>query len=348
MSFLYLMVNRVARYCKKNKLLFFMFVAGGIVNAIMFCYLYGNLLPSVQKRNTDEVYYRLYDVILDETVDISQFEKKIIDTELFERISIGCSLYNKNEKETIQLMTMMTGDIPIRRTRGSDVLSMPNGILVPDSFTTEIGEQIQLLDETLIVEGFLSDSIFYISRDMYKKMLHDSADRITVVSKKNYPAAHDKAAEVLNQIFENGIVKPPTLAKLSDRNQSAAGLISICICFLLSACAFACILAFLMESCMDENIISIIVGSSKIIIGLMTFWEGCLLSFLSNIAGIIIHVMLTPALFSRLNVNPNVKYTPADYSLILLLMFVISSSIVFVMIFRFTSVSPTKARRKYE
>ena len=60
MKFFFLLRKRLAQYYMKNKVIFLLFVLGGALNAIVFCFSYGNLLPAMTNRGSQEIQYREY------------------------------------------------------------------------------------------------------------------------------------------------------------------------------------------------------------------------------------------------------------------------------------------------
>jgi len=62
MKTLYILGSRISQYYKKNKLLFLLFLLGGILNAVSMIYCYGNLLPYIRDRASMDLKYRDYTV----------------------------------------------------------------------------------------------------------------------------------------------------------------------------------------------------------------------------------------------------------------------------------------------
>ena len=324
MKTIVLSFNRIRRYFMKNKALFVLFIFGGILNSLVFCYLYGNLLPMVQDRNSTEQYFRQYEVRLDDPHEFDSTLKLLKDTGLFESISLG-NIYAEEAEEAagfykayFQLAVACNDTLPVVKRSGT--ISIPEGneiVYAGSVFKSEkVGDKIDIGGETFIIKGIQTSNQHYISREMFEKMFAGQVTRVYAVSTENYVGRYDKPAAVLEQLFPDGSINGPTGARLASKNNSIVMLISICVCYLISAAAFASLLLYLMESCADENIISMIVGASKRTVGIMSFCEGVVLAFLSGILGVLLHIALTPVLFGKININESIAYTAGDYSLI--------------------------------
>ena len=355
MKAIVLCLNRISRYYKKNKALFILFIAGGILNSLVFCYLYGNLLPMVQSRNSTELYYRQYKVSLDEPCEFETTLKRLNDTGLFENISLGNVAAEKAEGYVegaynyyFELAVACDNELPVVKRSGS--VDIPEGnelVLTGIKYNETVGDKFEIGAETFIVKGRHTDNPNYISKEMFDKMFSGQVTLVYAFSKENYIGRYDKPAAVLEQLFPDGTVKAPDGVRLADRNNSIVALGSICICYLISAAAFASLLLYLMESCADENIISMIVGSSKLSVGIMSFWEGIVLTVSSGLLGVFLHIILTPVLFSKINVTDSITYTTGDYSLIMFFVFILSSLVVLHTIRKMTGQTPVSARREY-
>ena len=354
MKTIVLCLNRISRYYKKNKALFILFIAGGILNSLVFCYLYGNLLPMVQSRNSTELYYREYEVVLDEPCEFESTLKLLIDTNLFDNVSLGNVAAEKAEeygedvyRYRYELAVACSKELPVVKRSGSVDIPEGNEIVLTGRTNEKAGDRIEIGGETFIVKGRHTNNPNYISREMFDKIFSGQVTRVYAISTENYIGRYDKPAAVLEQLFPDGTVKAPDGVRLADRNNSIVALGSICICYLISAAAFASLLLYLMESCADENIISMIVGSSKLSVGIMSFWEGVVLTVSSGLLGVFLHIILTPALFSKINVTDSITYTTGDYSLIMFFVFILSSLVVLHTIRKMTRQTPVSARREY-
>jgi hypothetical protein len=338
------------RYYKKNKFMFVLFVVGGIINAIIFCYLYGNLLPMVQNRHSTEQYYRTYEVVFDEPLDFSTAAGLLKQTTLFTDVSLAFAVTEKTDgtdtsNKQFEFAVCLNDKLPVVKRTGSVDIPTGNEIVISGRLTNDIGDNIELCGRSFVIKGIHTDGPYYISKEMYEKMFGQQVNKIFAISADNYSSGRDKPAEFLSESFPEGDVKAPTLIRLTDRNNSVAFLISICIAYFITSIAYSYLLLYIMESCADENVVSMIVGASKLAVGVMSFWEGVMMAFISSVIGIIIHIALTPVLFSKINMSSVLKYSFADYSFILLLIFVMSSVVVLFTIIRLTKETPATARR---
>ena len=58
-----LVLNRIRQFAVKNKIVFILFIIGGVLNSIIFTYLYGHVRPVMRNSNSTDYYYRRYEVI---------------------------------------------------------------------------------------------------------------------------------------------------------------------------------------------------------------------------------------------------------------------------------------------
>lgn len=111
-----LVLSRIRQYAVKNKIVFILFIIGGVLNSVIFIYLYGNLRPVMRNYNSTDYYYRRYEVIFswqdmeapdgsiggciiispDKNYITEEDIDKLIDTGLFESIVLE-SHYQERE-----------------------------------------------------------------------------------------------------------------------------------------------------------------------------------------------------------------------------------------------------------
>ena len=83
MKALYLMYSRIKQYFLKNKLVFILFVLGGMLNTIMLSYCYGNLLTVVLTRNSTDQSYMTYTYNYKDGTVTADEVKAFLKTNLF-------------------------------------------------------------------------------------------------------------------------------------------------------------------------------------------------------------------------------------------------------------------------
>lgn len=348
MKFLYLVLNRLAQYFRKNKLIFILFFLGGIINTLVFCYLYGNMLPAVRNRNSHEIQYRQYTVYA-EADPFNNTISSLIRSGLFESIAIGhreiSSADNDVQTARTDFFSVLSGDVPSVRVKGKITVPCKNEIIVPSEYSASIGDTLTFFGQDFIVVGQHTGDEFYISNEMYNKFI-GKTDTIYSVSFEHYSHGSDPAEELLNNTFQGSIIRTPTLFDLTDRNNSFSQLIMICLCYLVSSLSFAFLFSYMLESGMDENIVSIISGASGLTISVMVFWEGALLTTLSAIVGLVIHFLLSPVFFNKINMSSDIRYTMPDYIIIFALLFAMSVLIILIFSRKYARLSPVQARHK--
>jgi len=96
----------------------------------------------------------------------------------------------------------------------------------------------------------------------------------------------------------------------------------------------------------NETIVAMIVGASKVRMTVYIFWETLLLSVGANVLGLLMHRVLYVPVFQKLNITENLSYTAADYVLILLVLLALSLLITIPFAMKYLKLSPIAARRE--
>ena len=79
MNGLYLLGLRLKQYATKHWHIFALFLLSGILNTIAVLYCYGNLLPTVANRNSQDLLYRNYQVVLTQPIDLEEVKALLED-----------------------------------------------------------------------------------------------------------------------------------------------------------------------------------------------------------------------------------------------------------------------------
>ena len=126
-----------------------------------------------------------------------------------------------------------------------------------------------------------------------------------------------KTEQLLRSTFPDGNVKTPRIYELSDQGLSRYNLTMICSTFLNATVSFKFLHRYLMDSMMDENSASMMVGASKGKLLFLIFCEGLVLFLGVSILGLLLHYALYTPVFSKLNYAEGLVYRLGDYLRIL-------------------------------
>ncbi|MCD8056219.1 MAG: hypothetical protein LUE25_05865 [Clostridiales bacterium] len=348
MKKLYLLSHRLLRYFEKNKVIFILFLVGGILSSLTLTYMYENFMPSIANSNSQEIYYREYTVYDSGTGENSEgfgdcdFDAILSEMEesgLFSSISLSC------REDGVKVYGLYSGEAPVSIEIGLSGLSSDSDIIIPADDITPVGGTVNIsgTDFTVVGRQTLSGE-YYITYQAYKSLSFETM-QIYAVAAERQNFSDDKAEAYLYELFPDAYVKTPEIYEIFDASQSANTMILICGCYAVAVVSFMFLLCYLIDSCMDENTASLIVGARKSDITVMIFWECLVLTSLSNALGLLLHAALYEPLFSKINVTDGGRLGVGNYLTLFLFMFVISAVVVLAFQHRYAKLSPAAARR---
>lgn len=340
--------KRLTQYYKKNKGMFLLFVLGGAINAIVFCFSYGNLLPAMTNRGSQEIQYREYFVrYFDGVKSLEEKEtalEEIQNSGLFE--SIRLCWQENNDIDGRLICACVYGEPPLIRLKGTLELSAPGQVLVPLSSSADVGSEVTLMGEAFEVVGQHTSDEYYIS---YADFVDSGCKiwQIYAAAKNRQDFSDDPVEQLLRTTFPDGNIKTPLIYELSDQGLSRYNLTMICSTFLIATVSFMFLLRYLMDSMMDENIASMMVGASKGRLIFMIFCEGLFLFLGVSILGLLLHYVLYVPVFSRVNYAEGLVYRFNDYLRILSGIFFIVLACLIPFLVKYTKMSPICVYRKH-
>ena len=318
MKFFFLLRKRLAQYYMKNKVIFLLFVLGGALNAIVFCFSYGNLLPAMTNRGSQEIQYREYFVrYFDGVKSLEEKEtalEEIQNSGLLE--SVRLCWQENNDIDGRLICACVYGEPPLVRLKGTLELSAPGQVLVPLSSSADVGSEVTLMGEAFEVVGQHTSDEYYIS---YADFVDTGCKiwQIYAAAQERQNFSDDPVEQLLRSTFPDGNIKTPRIYELSDQGLSRYNLTMICSTFLIATVSFMFLLRYLMDSMMDENSASMMVGASKGKLIFLIFCEGLVLFLAVSILGLLLHFVLYTPVFSKLNYAEGLVYRFGDYLRIL-------------------------------
>ncbi len=343
MKTLYLIANRLRQYTNKNRIIFCLFILGGILNAIVFAYTYGNLLPAIANRNSEEFYYRQYFVYLDNNpIDLwpSNAVDSITQSNFVESVSVASEI-----DRTTTIVASAKGPTNIVYVEGNvDEICSGQAVVPFDNAVNE--NKINLFGREYTIVGRHTGAEYYISLEDYQ----DSeliTNQIIVTAKNRQSKANDQILSMLNAQFENEYIKTPYIYENADQRGSSTELFMICCVFAVVMISFMFLLRYLIDQNADENITSLIVGAPKSVILTLIYWEGLILSAVSYLIGLIIHRATWDQLFSKINVSDSIEYHLSDYLTMFLLMFVLTIIVLTPFLKKYSKMTPIEVKRRH-
>ncbi|MCD7775775.1 MAG: hypothetical protein LUH54_00145 [Firmicutes bacterium] len=310
-------------------------------------YMYENFIPAIANSNAQEIYYREYKaynlrsgsflISFDEDYDFYSVLESLDESEIFSNLSL-ISKYNDAE-----IYGLYSGTPHVVIEAGTSVLASDYEIIVPCNDSTSVGNTVNIVGTEFTVVGrHTFDDIYYITYSAIRSLDTDIS-YVYGVSAERQDFSDDEAAAALYEVMPGINVETPEIYELADEMLSGQYMILICGCYAVSVVSFMFLLCYIIESCMDENIVSMIVGAPKSDIFVMVFWEGLPLTSFANALGMVLHAALYDVFFAKINIT-GAGISAGDYLTLFLAMFVISVVVVFAFLFRYMKLSPTASR----
>lgn len=349
MKTIYLLAQRLRQYAKKDKVIFSVFLIGGLINSVMFAYFYGNMLPSVVNRNSQGVYYRQYRADLTETYGASELGETIGQLQsnpLIESVKLSTKSSHTIMDFTQYMCTVLGNEPGVVIMKGTATFTAEGQIIVPVEDTTPIGGVVEIDGHSYTVIGQHTVDEYYVISNADYFQNYNVVDRIYVLSAQKHSYRNDPVEALMYDVLPTDYVRTPFIYVHTDELKSQQQLIVISVVYIISVISFISLLRYLIDSMIDENVTSMIVGAPKATVVAMIFREELFLFLIPNVIGLLLHYALTPALFSKINIVQDAVYTLSDYATILLIMLVLTVVCLLPLLRKYTKLSPVAARRQ--
>ena len=353
MKFIFQIVSRMSQYFQKNKLIFTLFILGGIINAIVLTYSYGNLVRVVLNRDSGDPAYRRYTIQFKETPASLTDIAPLLSDPLMESVMPGCALTPEQAGfggGGFYYLYVYHDAYPLNIIAGTNQFTGSDQILAPINCMKKIGDTVTLLGRTFTIIGKVQGiDDYYTSWEAMEEIgMGDSIVKILAVSAQRQAYGPDKVTKLID-------AKLPHRSSISDENDrstkkaiedSSSEIIEILAAYLVAALSYIFLLRHLVDSMMVENIISQIVGASKVSVVVLIFWEIMVLVLFANGIGLLLHGLLYQPVFSAINISQDLQYYLGDYLRIILLILVASLLVSIPLAISYIKKTPVEARRK--
>lgn len=340
MNGLYLLGLRLKQYATKHWHIFALFLLSGILNTIAVLYCYGNLLPTVANRNSQELLYRNYQVVLDQPVNLGYVENLLEDPLLqASAISNGDGIY------------AYLGDYSRTYSTGNGEFTDAYQIVVPPAYGQTVGDVVTYQGREFFVIGVVSTvgPEYIIPYETWVEL--NGTENILwmfFLAAEHQNMNNDAVLQLLYEAFPQAeyIGGPTVMIHDRDENTSQTKFVSIAINAFLSTIAHTLLLHYMLSSLRRENVIMRILGASRLEMRQRLFREAFLLSAAAVGAGILIHILFYDSIFVSLNLYPHITYGVRDYGIVSLLLLGLSLITVIPAAIREALVSPDAAKRR--
>lgn len=377
MKKLIIIQSRLKQYRAKNRLIFALFIIGGVINTILLAYMYGNLRPEAYNYNSSISVYREYRVLFDYHVSTNddgsingvgfnnpdrnhvdkEDLKKLFDTGLFESITVQSAYpsYDSSKGERIHSISACVYGTLYENfiASGQRTLTSNDQVIVDILDEARLGDSIVIRGREfeVVAKGSDIDIFGYmITPEAYYEIGPYSNGFIAYSNQRWHEDSEegDVAADAIRSIFPECYVwKSSKIYEAADKQVSVRETRNMILTYAVSQIAYVFLLSYLADSLSEENSVSIIVGAKPSGISFSVFLEGLILSSISGLAGIMIHRLLYRTVFSRINAIDGIVYFLKDYLSVFGIVILASAVVLLVYALRFLRRSPIDLKNRF-
>ena len=370
MKFCRLILHRIGQYFKTNKLVFLLFLLGGITCAITFIFFYSNVLAPVKAEGRENTVYRTYvvtfeaaktpDEIVNERINSIHFHDilflHIIEEESLDQIisvdgkplrfepgpgsgsrpdRIVSSLHDYTELNPVTGRNQFTQE----ERQGKPAIVLP-----AHSHWPKDAENVSLYGKTFAIVGSEYSINMRIPFRSYQSMQLPT-DRIYITLNQNPTAAENrKIVASLENLFPESDIADPSGTIRDDYMQAAMATALISAVYILALISFLFLMKYMIDQNQRENIVYSIVGASRRKVIAILFADIFVLTSLTILGGILFYLLFQTVLFDRINLASGIRLSGIDFLVIYLLMIGLSclASIPFLWKYRNDSLITSK------
>lgn len=361
--------SRLKQYWNYHKLILCLFLIGGTLSSVVFCYFYGNSLQLMEFLTSDDPYYRRYNIYLalEMGTDIPRpdFEisfdglEEVAKSELAESVTMFSWFFSfEDDKGIIEGdnatfsygLAAQIGDQPeLPMFSGStDLKTKPDGVIVPYFSNLVAGDTVRICGVERKVIGKTKDDFYYVSYDFYRS-IGALVDEATVISRDRLDLENDPLTAVLKDKFpECTLATPASKARAFEKRAIEDTLYGVCPIYLVSLISFMYLLRYLMDSMTSAVAVSRIVGARRWQIFGLCLAEVLSLCVVVTAAGIAVHIALYDGVFVHLNSLENLVYRSVDYWSAFGWMMLVSTAVALFFVRKYAMMPPIALRRQVE
>lgn len=370
MKFCRLIMHRIRQYFKTNKLVFLLFLLGGITCAVTFIFFYSNVLAPVKAEGRENAIYRTYVVtfeapktpaeIVDEQLNMLHFRDilflHLIEEENLDRIITvdGQALQFEpgpgSGSRPDRIVSSLHDDAELNPVMGRNQFTQeerqgkPAVVLPAHSHWPKDAEKISLYGKTFAIVGSEYSINMRIPFRSYQSM-QLLTNRIYITLGQNPSAVENrKMIASLKNLFPESDIIDPSGAIRDDYMQAAMATALISAVYLLALISFLFLMKYMIDQNRRENIIYSIVGASRRNVIAILFADIFVLTSLTILGGTLFYLLFQIVLFDRINLAYGIRLSGIDFLVIYLLMIGLSclASIPFLWKYRKDSLITSK------
>jgi hypothetical protein len=348
MKIIFLSLSRLRSYYKNSNVVFVTFVLGSIVCAITFIYFYGNAMGVKVNHLKNDYEYKHYVINLSEPLDIDiniadiiknyqpveivfrhKLENPVIESEYilygteysnkYDRIG----LYMESEINDNRLVFLQKGISNFTKTDVHNPILIPRDILKTEYDFSEININGDLF---FVIGQYTSSNLggFLIPFTLYEKnnyITHQIEINLKIFLSDSQ---NNEFVTLLSELLPVEYISNPSDLRESDTKAIPINIVYISAIYIICFVSFMFLMKYMTDKNNYENIVYSISGASKKRIVIQILIDNIILSLISSVSGIIIHVLTYDIIFNKINIFDGLLYNGKDYLIVLLFTVVLS------------------------
>ena len=285
---LQLVFFRILQYFKSNKLIFILFIIGGILCSLTFIYFYGNLITLRNISGSNEELLRNYEIYLNQSLDeLNDNQKNILYKYPTEKLTvqsqmkpstvesdrIGSSYKNYMERtDSIFLESSLLNTNLISKEAGrvqftdDELQQNSHVVILPPDFldSPEIPETIHIMGKPYQVIGISgSSNNLYIPYTVFENE-NLKIDHISLMLKNELSDKENQEFErELQEVFPNAQISGSSMMKDSMKKQVPNQLFFVSTIYLLAIISFMFLIKYMIDKNSGDDIICVLVGATR-------------------------------------------------------------------------------------
>ena len=360
--------SRIKQYWAHHRLIISLFLLGGIMSSVVFCYFYGNSLKLMKFLTSNDPHYRTYEIWLSDefspNIPRPDFEigysdiEKLANNKLVESVQVEAFFSQFADGRNViegdsafgtgRISAFWDNKTELMMINGSsDFNAEPNGVVVPDNSSAIPGDVIRINGRELKVIGKNKAPSYFVSYEVFQTIAE--VDHALIISKDRLNLEDDPLRTVLEDTFPQCLIETPLARQRSYEKRAVEEMIIvICPVYLVSLISFMYLLRYLMDTTTSMVAVSRIVGARKWQIFGLCLAEALFLCCLGIAVGIGIHIVLYDAVFVHLNALTDLVYRPVDYCIVFAWMMLLSTAVAMFFVRKYALMPPIALRRQVE
>lgn len=334
MKTLRLVASRFFLYFTNNKIIFVLFLLGGIACSIAFIHFYGNGTSYKKVQAEDNASLRYYALEFQQPVPQPEVDQEVLHNENICDIELAHALVQEEMPISIEgnrrffIKTKMQNGAPLYAEKGrvaftqQELAQAQRVVILPGMvealYEVEIGSTMRILGEAFTVIGMSTDMEgFYIPFSVFEQWGLSVSEFSVTLDQKLSVADNNAFIAQLHNAYPTAVLtqSPSNYYSLASERFSLQ-LFSISVAYIVASLSFMFLMKFMLDRNSRENIIFSIVGASRAAVLRVLVLETAFLSSCAAVLAILLHAVLYKPFFSRLNVFENLTYTVWDYVVI--------------------------------